>query len=112
MRATTRPALPGFMPSNMPTVVNETSEIEILKRQYDTRLNRNGKGTQRSAIAASDEQRRGIRRKKSAVRHGPAKTSSGCGAKHDRFPEAGDRQNLRPAPLYQIRHNPSEELLP
>jgi hypothetical protein len=29
-----------------------TSEIEILKRQYDTRLNRNGKGTQRSDIAA------------------------------------------------------------
>ena len=25
--------------------MSETSEIEILKRQYDTRLNRNGKGT-------------------------------------------------------------------
>ena len=69
MRATTRPVLPGFMPSSLPTVVSEMSEIEILKRQYDTRLNRNGKGTQRSAIAASDDQRHGLRRK-SAVRRG------------------------------------------
>jgi hypothetical protein len=43
------PVLPGSMPSSLSTVVSETSEIEILKRQQDTRLNRNGNRTQRPA---------------------------------------------------------------
>jgi hypothetical protein len=43
------PVLPGSMPSGLLTVVSETSEIEILKRRHDTRLNRNGNKTQRPA---------------------------------------------------------------
>ena len=43
------PVLPGSMPSSLLTVVSETSEIEILKRRHDTRLNRNGNRTQRPA---------------------------------------------------------------
>ena len=48
------------MPSSLSTVVSETLEIEILKCQHDTRLNRNGNRTQRPGQIVASRARRTV----------------------------------------------------